>query len=84
MARLHVSIALGGATLASRGTRADAVHASVMSLQEPEAHHLQLAKLVNAEADKTDVYFILTMGWKEKEGKRAEKTRNESPTNVET
>jgi hypothetical protein len=55
-----------------------------MSLQEPEAHHLQLAKLVNAEADKTDVYFILTMGWKEKEGKRAEKTRNESPTNVET
>jgi hypothetical protein len=55
----------------------------MLSLQEPGAHHLQLAKLVNAEADKTDVYFILANGRKEKKSQRAGEARNESQTNVE-
>lgn len=60
-------------------------YGTVRSLQQSrEAHHLQVAKLVNAEADKTEEYFILTNGCKEKKGERAEKTRNESPTNADT
>ena len=50
-------------------------NASVGSLQEhKEARHLQVAKLVNAEADNTKEYFILTNGYEERRGEKAEKT----------
>jgi hypothetical protein len=53
-------------------------------LDRGEAHHLQLAKLVNAETDSTEEYFILTNEWEEKKRERAGQTRNESPTNAGT